>query len=205
MGIEIKSKRPTAAFGPAYFRRFYLNPATRVVTVAEMRVRARVIAAILTHAAIPVRSILDAGCGIGLLRKPFAELLPRARYTGLDASEYLCARYGWTLGSVIDHAPRHPSDLVVCYDVFQYLDDRDAGRAIANLGRLTRAALYVSALTREDWRENCDRKRTDRAVYLRSGEWYRRRLRRQFVYLGFGVWLRKGVTAVLWDMERPRG
>ena len=167
-----------------------------------MRARARLIAAILVHARVPVRSILDAGCGMGLLRKPFAEALPRARYTGLDASEYLCARYGWTRGSVVDYAPRTPSDLVVCYDVLQYLGDRDAARAIANLKRLTRSALYVSALTREDWRANCDRKRTDRAVHLRAGAWYRRRLKRRFRYLGFGVWLRKDVTAIVWDMER---
>ncbi len=190
-----------ARFGSAYFRKFYLNAATRVVTPTEMRARARVIAAILAQASIPVRSILDAGCGIGLLRKPFAEVLPRAKYIGLEASEYLCGRYGWTQGSVIDFARSKPFDLAVCYDVLQYLGDRDASRAIANLGRLTRAALYVSALTREDWRDNCDRTRTDRAVHLRSGDWYRRRLKRNFRYLGIGVWLRKDVTAILWDME----
>jgi 2-polyprenyl-3-methyl-5-hydroxy-6-metoxy-1,4-benzoquinol methylase len=179
-----------------------MNPATRVVTPGEMRMRARLIAAILAQAGIPVRSILDAGCGLGLLRKPFAELLPRARYTGLEASGYLCARYGWTLGSVIDYSPRKPSDLTVCYDVLQYLDDREAARAIANLKQLTRAALYVSALTRQDWRDNCDRTRTDRDVHLRPGDWYRTRLKRHFRYLGFGVWLRKGVTPLLWDMER---
>jgi SAM-dependent methyltransferase len=189
-------------FGAAYFEKFYLSPATRVTDAGEMRARARLIAAALAHAAIPVRSILDAGCGIGLLRAPFAEVLPRARYTGLDASEYLCARYGWVRGSVADHAPRRPSDLAVCYDVLQYLDDREAARAIANFKRLTRAALYVSALTREDWREHCDRKRTDRAVHLRAGEWYRRRLRRDFRYLGLGIWLRKDVSALLWDLER---
>jgi trans-aconitate methyltransferase len=167
-----------------------------------MRARAQLIAAILRHAGIPVRSILDAGCGIGMLRKPFAAALPRARYTGLEASRYLCARYGWTQGSVADFSPRVRSDLVVCYDVLQYLDDREAGRAVANLARLTDAALYVSALTREDWRSNCDRSRTDRAVHLRPAEWYRRRLRRHFSHLGFGVWLRRDVTAILWDMER---
>ncbi len=194
--------RPATLFGPAYFRKFYLNAATRVVTPAEMRVRARLIAAILAQAGIPVRSILDAGCGLGLLRKPFAEVLPRAQYTGLEASDYLCRRYGWTRGSVADYAPRKASDLTVCYDVLQYLGDREAARAIANLARLTRAALYVSALTREDWRQNCDRTRTDREVHLRPGDWYRTRLKRQFRYLGFGVWLRKGVTPLLWDMER---
>lgn len=196
-------RNPEALFGAEYFRKFYMNPATRVTDVREMRVRARLIGAVLAQAAIPVRRILDAGCGIGLLRKPFAEVFPRARYSGLDASEHLCNRYGWTLGSVVDHAPRQPYDLAVCYDVLQYLNDREASRAIANLGRLTRAALYVSALTREDWRQNCDRKRTDRNVHLRAGDWYRRRLVRQFRHLGMGVWLRKDVTAVLWDMERP--
>jgi predicted TPR repeat methyltransferase len=204
--VRLKGKHPTSRsaaekFGRAYFCKFYLSPATRVVSAAEMRTRARLIGAILAQAAIPVRTILDAGCGIGLLRKPFAQVLPRARYTGLDASAYLCERYGWTLGSVVDYAPRAPSDLVVCYDVLQYLDDRAAGRAIANLGRLARSALHFSALTREDWRDNCDRRLTDRAVHLRPGEWYRRRLRRQFIYLGFGMWLRKGERPLLWDLE----
>ena len=192
-----------APFGAAYFRKYYFDPATRVTSAAEMRGRALLIAAILRHARIPVRRILDVGCGIGLLRKPCAAALPRARYAGLEASPYLCARYGWTKGSVTDFSPRTPSDLVICYDVLQYLGDRDASRAIANLAKLTRAALYVSALTREDWRENCDRTRTDRAVHLRPKDWYRRRLRARFNYLGFGVWLRKDSTAILWDMERP--
>ena len=192
-----------ATFDSAYFRKYYFDKATRVTTAAEMRGRAQLIAAILRHAGIPVRSILDAGCGIGLLREPFAAVLPRARYKGLEASEYLCARYRWIKGSVVDFEPRSASDLVVCYDVLQYLGDRDAASAIANLAKLTRAAVYVSALTLEDWRVNCDRTLTDRAVHLRPGDWYRRRLRRRFNYLGFGVWLRKDVTAILWDMERP--
>src|SRR5260370_23499170 len=136
-------------FDSAYFRKYYFNAATRVTTAADMRGRAQLIAAVLRHAGIPVRSILDAGCGIGLLRKAFAAALPRARYKGLEASDYLCTRYRWTKGSVVDFAPRSASDLVVCYDVLQYLDDRDAARAVANLAKLTPAAIYVSPLSRE--------------------------------------------------------
>jgi 2-polyprenyl-3-methyl-5-hydroxy-6-metoxy-1,4-benzoquinol methylase len=200
---KVHARAPANNFSAAYFRKFYLNAATRVVTAAEMRNRAALIAAALRQCQIPIRSILDAGCGIGLLRKPFKQLLPRARYVGLEASEYLCSRFDWIPGSVSDFAPRKPFDLVVCYDVLQYLPDDAASRAIANLARLTRAALYVSALTTEDWRENCDRNRTDRAVHLRSGAWYRRRLNKSFRYVGFGIWVRKNVTAMLWEMERP--
>jgi SAM-dependent methyltransferase len=210
--VQRKRKKPSKVhaaaalnnFSAAYFRKFYLDAATRVVTPAEMRSRAALISSILRQCQIPVRSILDAGCGIGLLRKPFKEFLPRARYVGLEASPYLCGRFNWESGSVVDFAPRSPFDLVVCYDVLQYLPDAQAVRAIANLRRLSSAALYVSALTTEDWRANCDRSRTDRAVHLRTGAWYRRRLSKSFYYVGFGVWIRKNVTAVRWEMEGPR-
>ncbi|MGO9947094.1 MAG: class I SAM-dependent methyltransferase [Steroidobacteraceae bacterium] len=194
---------PTNNFGADYFRRFYLDPKTRVVTGGEMRSRAAVIASLLGHLQIPVRRILDAGCGLGLLRGPLADLYPRARYSGLESSPYLCKRFGWILGSVTDFAPSKQFDLTICYDVLQYLPDAQAARAIANFARLTRAALYVSALTVEDWRDNCDRSRTDRDVHLRSGAWYRRRLLRSFRYMGVGVWLRRNVAATLWDMEQP--
>lgn len=198
----VHARAPANNFSAAYFRKFYLNAATRVVTAAEMRTRAALIASALRQCQIPLRSILDAGCGIGLLQKPFKEFVPGARYVGLEASEYLCSRFGWTFGSIVDFAARKPYDLVICYDVLQYLPDTEASRAVANLGRLSGAALYVSALTREDWRENCDRSRTDRAVHLRTGAWYRRRLSKWFRYVGFGIWIRKNVSPILWEMER---
>ena len=194
--------QPPFAFGADYFRKFYLNPRTRVVTAGEMRRRATLIAAILEHAELPTRRILDAGCGVGLLKKPFAQVLPRAQYTGLEFSAYLCRRYGWIQGSVADYVAKRPFDLVVCYDVLQYLSDAEAVRALENLSVLSRAAVYVSALTREDWRQNCDRSRSDGAVHLRTGDWYRRRLRKSFHYMGFGVWLRRDVSAILWDLEQ---
>jgi SAM-dependent methyltransferase len=192
-----------SAFGAEFFRRFYFNPSTRVTSAAEMQDRAALILAALRHARIPVRRILDAGCGVGLLRRAFAKLAPRICYTGLEQSEYLCKRYGWVQGSLVDYRARAPFDLVICYDVLQYLNDRESQRALANLSRLTRSALYFSALTREDWRANCDKGRTDRAVRLRTGAWYAKRLRRHFRYLGFGLWIRRDVTAMLWELECP--
>jgi SAM-dependent methyltransferase len=144
--------------------------------------------------------MLDAGCGVGLLRAPLTRAFPRAEYTGLEYSEYLCERFGWTHGSLATYRAA-PFDLTVCYDVLQYLDDRTAARAIANLARLTRGVLYLSALTTRDWRHNCDRARTDRAVHLREGSWYGARLRRNFQHVGTGFWIRRGAPLTAWEME----
>jgi SAM-dependent methyltransferase len=190
----------TARFDREYYRRFYLDPRTAVISRAEMRQRAGLIAAYARHIGLPVRSILDAGCGIGLLRAPLRRAFPRASWTGLEYSQYLCERYGWTQGSLATFRAE-PFDLVVCYDVLQYLDDRTAARAIVSLGQLTRGLLYISALTARDWRENCDRTRTDRDVHLREAAWYGQRLRRWFRPSGVGFWIRRGAPLSAWEME----
>lgn len=197
-----KSKLPAAnRFDRDYFQRYYHSRATRVTSAREMQVRADLIVAVLKHAQLPIRSVLDAGCGIGLMKAAFKAAVPKARYTGLEASEYLCRRYGWVQGSLDTYQSAQPFDLVVCYDVLQYLDDEQAAVALANFSKLSRVALYFSALTRADWRNNCDRSLTDDNVHLRSGDWYRRRLRRQFRYLACGVWVRKSVGVIRWELE----
>ena len=160
----------TEKFDKEYYRRFYFDAHTAVVSRAEMKARAILIAAYAHHIGLPVRRMLDAGCGIGMLRAPLVRAFPRAEYTGLEYSEYLCERFRWIQGSLADFSS-DPFDLTICYDVLQYLDDRTAARAIANLGRLTRGVLYLSALTARDWRDNCDRTRTARNVFLRAAKW----------------------------------
>jgi 2-polyprenyl-3-methyl-5-hydroxy-6-metoxy-1,4-benzoquinol methylase len=190
----------SANFDEAYYKRYYFDSRTAVTSKTEMRVRGELIGAYANHIGLPVRRLLDAGCGIGLLRPALTRAFPNAEYTGLEYSEYLCQRYGWTQGSLADWAA-NPFDLVVCYDVLQYLDDYTAARAIANLGRLTRGMLYLSALTTRDWRENCDRTRTDRDVHLRDADWYGSRLRRNFRPSGAGFWVRRGAPLTTWEME----
>ncbi len=191
----------SARFNRDYYRQFYFDGRSAVTSRAEMRARATLIAGYVQHIGCPVTRMLDAGCGIGLLRAPFKRLLPKAEYTGLEVSEYLCQRYGWTQGSLTSFRAR-PFDLVVCYDVLQYLDDRLAAQAIANLGRLCRGVLYITALTKHDWLENCDQRRTDPDVHLRTGEWYRKRLLKSFRPVGAGLWIRRGAPLVTWEMEQ---
>lgn len=190
-----------ARFGREYYRRFYRDGRTSVASRAEMARRAEFIAAYTRHIDCPVASILDAGCGLGLMREPLLRALPGAAWVGLEYSEYLCRRYGWTQGSLADWRARQPFDLVVCYDVLQYLDDAAASKAMANLAQLCRGVLYFTALTRRDWRENADQSRTDREVAMRSGRWYRERLVRNFRQVGAGLWLRRGSPLVTWELE----
>ena len=191
----------TRLFGRDYYRRYYLDPRTAIASRAEMQARARLIAAFTVHLGLPVRRILDAGCGTGTLRTPLRRLLPRSHYVALELSEYLCRRYGWQQGRIESYRARAPFDLVICYDVLQYLDARAATRALANFGRLCRGVLYFSALTRGDLRHNCDRRRTDADVFLRSAHWCRAHLGRQFREAGLGFWLRRGAPLTLWELE----
>ena len=103
---------------------------------------------------------------------------------------------------MVDYLGRGRFDLVICHDVIQYLGNADASRAIDNLASLSRGALYLGVLTREDWNEHCDRERTDDQVHLRAARWYRRRLDRHFTAAGGGVFLKKDAPVVLWSLER---
>lgn len=189
------------AFDRDYYQRYYFNPRTAVTSRAEMRARARLIAGCADYVGLPVSSILDAGCGVGLLRAPLLRAYRRAQYTGVEVSEYLCQRYGWHCSSVEKFRSRKRFDLVICYDVMQYLSDAAARRAIANLARLCRGALYFGALTTEDWRDNCDQTRTHKIDGLRSGSWYRRELSRSFRQMGCGMWLKKELPLTVWDLD----
>jgi 2-polyprenyl-3-methyl-5-hydroxy-6-metoxy-1,4-benzoquinol methylase len=188
-------------FDRDYYQRFYFNPRTAVTSRAEMRARAGLVAACVGYLGLPVGKILDAGCGVGLLRAPLLRHFKRADYTGLEFSDYLCGRYGWHQGSVESFRSRKRFDLVICYDVLQYLSEPQARRAIANLGRLCRGALYFGALTREDWRDNWDRTRTHRIPGLRPGGWYRRELSRLFRPMGCGMWIKRDLPLTLWTLD----
>jgi hypothetical protein len=135
------------------------------------------------------------------MRAPLLRRLPGAAYTGLEFSAYLCQRYGWRQGTLQTLAPRTRYELVICYDVLQYLNTADARAAIAQLGKVCRGALYFGALTSGDWRGNCDQSRTQRTPWMRSAAWYRRELARDFEPLGCGMWLRRGAPVTLWDLD----
>lgn len=190
-------------FDAGFYQRYYVDPRTRVASRADAVRLGRFVCSYAAYLGFAVKRVLDAGCGLGHLQAPVREVFPRARYVGLETSDYLCRHYGWVQGSIAEYRPAAPFDLVFCHDVLQYLDDREAVRALANLARLCRGALYFSVLTREDWRRNADRARTDSGVSLRPASWYRTRLARHFRPLGGGLLVRRGFDPLLWELERP--
>ena len=188
-------------FDKAYYDRFYRNPKTRAVTPAATRRQARFIAAYVRHLEIPVRRLLDVGCGTGVLLRALGREFPKARCEGVEFSDYLCNQYGWRQGSAVDFQPKQPADLVICNDVLGYLRDADCERAIANLAAMAGSALYLGVLTREDL-ALCDRNRTDTNQIARSAGWYKSRLSRDFLSVGGGLLLRKPVDVTVWHLAR---
>ena len=145
--------------------------------------------------------IVDLGCGVGTTLRALGREFPGARLQGVERSDYLCGRYGWTPGSVEDYRDGRPYDLVVCHDVLGYLDDAACARAIGNIADLCRGAAYVSVITADD-AGAYDADRTDAAQTLRPAAWYRRRLARHFLHVGGGLHLKKPVDTVVWALER---
>lgn len=160
------------------------------------------VCAYLEYMQQPVRNVVDIGCGFGAWQKAIARHFPTARYTGVELSEYLCKKYGWKRGSVVDFSAKRPFDLVVCKDTLQYLSPKDCEAAIENLARLCRGALYVSVTTTEDWDDVCDPERTDSQVYRRGAAWYRRILRRWFTNIGGGLFLSEHSPSTPWALEQ---
>jgi 2-polyprenyl-3-methyl-5-hydroxy-6-metoxy-1,4-benzoquinol methylase len=188
-------------FDKAYYDRFYRNPETRAMTPASARRQAAFIAAYLRHLDLPVGRIVDVGCGVGMTLRALVREFPKALARGVEFSTYLCERYGWQPGSVVDFEADQAFDLVVCNDVLTYLDDVACARAIANLARLCRGALYVGILTTDD-AQLYDPDRTDPDQHLRPAAWYRRRLQRHFVSVGGGLYLRRPLDVTVWTLER---
>jgi SAM-dependent methyltransferase len=94
------------------------------------------------------RTVLDAGCAIGLLVEALRERGVDAY--GVDIAEYALAQvpeglrpFCWQ-GSVIDPLPQR-YDLIVCIEVLEHLPQGQAERAVANLCAFTDDVLFSSS------------------------------------------------------------
>ena len=197
---------PATTFDEAYYQRFYFDKKTSVVDPAHVDRLGAFVGAYLQYLRVPVRRVLDVGCGIGLWKGLIARHFPEASYQGVEISDYLCQRYGWQQGSVVDYAASEPFDLVICQGVLPYLSPPDLRRALANLGRLSRGALYVEAVSREDYEQDIiDEDLTDARLFRHRAELYRRGLAEHALELGGGVWLSRQAEVPLFALEHVGG
>lgn len=188
-------------FDEAYFNRFYFSRRTRAVAPLDYLARARLLAATAEVHGLKVKRILDLGAGAGYFLRALDAVFPGSRATGVEISDYACARYGWKQASITEFTASRPYDLVVCHDVVQYLGQADAALALERLAALCSGLLYFMVLTKEDWADNCDQSRTDSAVYKRPARWYRQRLTPHFQRLGSGVWVARRAGVPLFALD----
>jgi len=193
-------------FDEAYYQRFYFDKKTRVVDPEHTGRLGAFVCSYLKYLRVPVLRVLDVGCGIGLWKDIVARHFPLAAYQGVEYSAYLCERFGWQQGSVVDYQAGEPFDLVICQGVLPYLSPPDLKAALRNLGRLSRGALYVEAVSREDYeRDIIDEDLTDPRLFRHRAELYRRGLGEGFLELGGGVWLSRRAEVPLFALEHADG
>ena len=189
-------------FDEAYYQRYYFDKKTSVVDPQHMQRLGSFVFSYLKYLRLPVARVLDVGCGIGLWRDLLAQHFPQASYQGVEVSDYLCGRYGWTRGSVVDFASDAPFDLVICQGVLPYLSPADLQRALHNLGRLCQGALYLEAVTREDYEnDTIDETLTAPRLLRHRAQLYRRGLAAHFTQLGGGLWLSTRAEVPMFTLE----
>jgi len=164
-----------------YYRRWYHDPAQRVITPAAVARKVRLVLGIAESLLErPVRSVLDVGCGEGGWRAHLRRLRPGLRYTGVESSEYVLERYGrardirrGSVGTLGEVRLAASYDLVVVCDVLQYVPDRELGAGLTAIADRLGGVAYLEAYATEDAIEG------DHADWHhRSAEQYRRHFRR---------------------------
>jgi predicted TPR repeat methyltransferase len=190
-------------FDEAYYQRYYFNKKTSVVDPEHVARLGAFVCSYLQFIRVPVQRVLDVGCGIGLWRDVVKRHFPQAQFHGVEYSEYLCGRFGWERGSVVDYKAAAPFDLVICQGVLPYLSAADAKLAMRNLARLSCGALYVEAVAREDWEQDIvDDELTDPRLFKHRAQLYRQGLTEGFIELGGGVWLSRQADLPVFALER---
>jgi 2-polyprenyl-3-methyl-5-hydroxy-6-metoxy-1,4-benzoquinol methylase len=193
---------PAQQFDQAYYQRFYFDKKTSVADPAHIDRLGAFVCSYLKFLRVPVRRVLDVGCGIGLWRELMARHYPQAQFQGVEVSPYLCERYGWQQGSVVDFKARTPFDVVICQGVLPYLNADDARLAMRNLARLCKGALYVEAIAQEDWeRDYVDETLTDGAQFRHPAQLYKQSLADGFIEMGGGLWLSRQAQLPVFALE----
>jgi SAM-dependent methyltransferase len=141
-----------------YFDKWYRDPRHAVASRAELK---RKVAMVLAQAEYylgrPLRSVLDVGCDEATWRAPLLSLRPALAYRGLDASEYVVARYGRrrNIGLArfgqLEHLRFDTRfDLIVCTDVLHYLKPAEIRAGLVGIGEMLEGIAFLEVFTSRD-------------------------------------------------------
>lgn len=189
-----------------YFDKWYRHPRHRVKTRQDMaRQLGFIIAATEYMLDRPVRTVLDVGSGEGQWSAVLKSLRPRARYVGVDGSEYAIRRYGarrnlrfGTLGTIGSIGLKGPFDLILCLGVLNYVAPDELKRGLRQLRELSGGVVYLEIFTNADEATGDFRKSA-----AHSPEWYRNMIRRAgFVALGLHCYLPRELASHAAALER---
>ena len=153
--------RPTAmpkTYDRAYFDKWYRNPRHSVASPSELRRKlAMVVAQAEYYLGRPIRNVLDVGCGEATWRAPLRALRPGIVYRGLDASEYVVARYGRSrqiglarFGELEYLRFDERFDLIVCTDVLHYLKPAEIRAGLQGVGAMLEGVAVLEVFTSRD-------------------------------------------------------
>jgi SAM-dependent methyltransferase len=197
-------KAPPTGFDAAYYERYYLDPATQVVTPEQHAKLVCGVVSLIEWFGCPLDSVLDVGAGVGRWGDWLREHRPRVEVVSTELDPETCARYGHLQADIRTLRLPRRFDLVVCQGVLPYLDDRDAERGIENLAVMTEEFLFLEAITANDLEQVCDLSRTDVRVHARSGAWYQTRLGRHYRRVGAGLFHSRGGELHFYELEAGR-
>src|SRR5688572_5852985 len=117
----------------------------------------------------------------------------------------ICAGSRSRSRAVADFKSKQKFDLVVCQDVMQYMSNDEAEQSFVAITRVCRGALYFDVPTSDDIKDGfLDMRKTDRHIHVRSAAWYRKRLQKDFVSAGGGLFVTNRSRAIVLALERGR-
>ena len=146
------------SYDQSYFNRWYRDPLDRVATRESLDRKVRMAVSVAEFLiGRRIQTVVDVGCGEAPWFPILRSLRPRARYIGIESSEYALERYGQarnirrgTLGDIGKLRLPRDVDLVVCADVMQYVSDAEIERGLKAIRRILGGVLYVETFTTND-------------------------------------------------------
>jgi SAM-dependent methyltransferase len=202
------SIRPVAHYDQAYFDKWYRHPKHRVKSPLDIRRQlAFVVSATEYVLERPVTKVLDIGAGEGNWGVALKTLRPRAKYYGVDPSEYAVERFGTQrnirlggFGNVGELKLPDDFDLVLCCGVMNYVSGPELARGLDALTYLSVGAAYFEVFTSAD-----DATGDFTREAARTPVWWRRLFKRTgWAPLGLHLYLRDDMVGITSALERSR-